>query len=542
MYYPLSRREMSDLRRTNSEYAEVKLYMRNKDEYELETHLYEIQRSHSLDNVITPLERIPRHLERECNIPQDIEPPIELLAHSYGIDYLGAIKMLLCAISMAIWGRLFITPKESWDEPGILQTIGIGESGTMKSSLLKKIAHPFRQFEQDRAVSEEQRALSKAKQKFGEKFIRNIEKTKLREAIKTAVQSDPAAVLEQLMQFASENAQFQIDANKELASTVQVSPCLILDTATPMGLAKHLKKHGECANIMSAEADFIKKVILNSSADTGLLLRGATQEQYVRLSGNATNEIRLERPSINMLVMSQYSVAEKLYRNEDLNDIGLTARLMPHFFNSSYQREELNATAMEEYNSKIKKLLDMYYTQDCKAEHFAVKLTSGAIDSLNEFEKEINDIIENKTMPASATPWLRKACGLSLKYALAYHAWRCTIPHTPPITEDEMRVGIEIVRNSLPHVEFALGPMGLCALNTAQKIIDNIRNRTEDERLKLNQIWDSTLIQQRIGRKAVEVNNALQLLESCHWIILHDDGSKNLKFMLHNNFFGRRYR
>ena len=105
-----------------------------------------------------------------------------------------------------------------------------------------------------------------------------------------------------------------------------------------------------------------------------------------------------------------------------------------------------------------------------------------------------------------------------------------------------MRVGIDVVRNSLPHVEFAFGPMGLCALNTAQKIIDNIRNRTEDERLKLNQIWDSTLIQQRIGRKAVEVNNALQLLESYHWIILHDDGSQNLKFMLHNDFFGRRYR
>lgn len=358
MYYPLSRREMSDLRRTNSEYLEMKQYKSNKDEYTLKIHLYERQMSHSSDYDIIPLERIPRRLELRNNIPCDIKPQVEFLAHSYGIDYLGAIKVLLSAIIMAIWGRVSITPKELWDEPGILQTMGIGESGTMKSSLLKKIAHPSRQFEQDRAVSEEQRAFSKAKQKYGEKFIRTIEQMKRREAIKTAVQSDPAAVLEQLKQFASENAQLQIDANKELASTVQVSPCLILDTATPMALAKHLKEHGECANIMSAEADFIKKVILNSSADTGLLLRGATQEQYVRLSGNATNEIRLERPSINMLVMSQYSVAEKLYRNEDLNDIGLTARLMPHFFNSSYQREELNATAMEEYNSKIKKLLD----------------------------------------------------------------------------------------------------------------------------------------------------------------------------------------
>ena len=432
MHCHLTRREMSDLRRINSEYAGVKLYMRNKDEYGLETHLYKKQESRSMLYAITPLEDIPLSLEKKQDIPQDIEPQVEFLAHSYGTDYLGAIKMLLTALLMATRGRVSINPKERWDEPGVLQAIMVGESGTMKSSKMKATACPFRQFEHDHAVSEEQLAFSKAKQKSGEKFTRAIEQIKLREAIKAAVQSDPATALEQLMQFASENVQFQIDANKKLASTVQVSPCLILDTATPMALAKHLKEHGECANIMSAEADFIKKVILDSSADTGLLLRGATQEQYVRLSGNATNQIRLERPSINMLVMSQYSIAEKLYRNEELNDIGLTARLMPHFFASYPPCTEPDATAMEEYNYKIRTLLDMYYTQDSQAEHYAVKLTAGAIDSLKEFEKEINDIIENKTMPASATPWLRKARGLSLRYALAYHAWRCTLPHMSP--------------------------------------------------------------------------------------------------------------
>ena len=515
----------------------MKQYKNNKDEYELKTHLYERQMYHSSDCNIIPLKDIPRCLEQECNIPNDIEPQVKFLAHSYGIDYLGSIKVLLSAISMAICGRLSINQTELWNEPGILQTIAIGESGTMKSSLLKTIAHPFRQFEQDHAVPEEHRTFSKVRQKVGEDFVRAMLKNKLRETIKVAVHSDSTTALEMLGQFANESAKFQIDACTKLNSAVQIAPRLMLDTITPMALARHLQEHGECANIMSAEADFIKKVILDPSADIGLTLRGATQEQYIRPSGNATKEIRLEHPAINMLVMSQYCIAEKLYRNEELNDIGLTARLMPHFFAKYDHIDKYDSCVVGKYNFRIRDLLDQYYTQDSNAEHYAVTLTPGAMDVLDDFSEEIEDILKVKAMPESAAPWLRKACGLALRYALAYHAWRCANPHESDITMDEMLLGVMVVSKSLTHVSFAYSPEGLCAVNTARKIIDSIGNRPEDTYIKLEQVWTSTLIQQRIGRKSVEVNNALKLLEVLNWITLHDEGSNNLKFMLHRDFF-----
>ena len=96
---------------------------------------------------------------------------------------------------------------------------------------------------------------------------------------------------------------------------------------------------------------------------------------------------------------------------------------------------------------------------------------------------------------------------------------------------DEMLLGVMVVSKSLTHVSFAYSPEGLCAVNTARKIIDSIGNRPEDTYIKLEQVWTSTLIQQRIGRKSVEVNNALKLLEVLNWITLHDEGSNNLKFM-----------
>lgn len=58
MGYHLTRREALDLRRTNSEYAVMKQYKNNKDEYELKTHLYERQRYHSSDCDIIPLKDI----------------------------------------------------------------------------------------------------------------------------------------------------------------------------------------------------------------------------------------------------------------------------------------------------------------------------------------------------------------------------------------------------------------------------------------------------------------------------------------------------
>ena len=179
----------------------------------------------------------------------------------------------------------------------------------------------------------------------------------------------------------------------------------------------------------------------------------------------------------------------------------------------------------------------MYHTQDSKAKHYVVKLTVGAMDRLSVFSKEIDRLLGANAKNGSIVPWLRKACGLSLRYALAYHAWRCTMPHESYITEDEMCVGIDIICDSLPHVEFVFSPTGLCAANTARKIIDSIGNRPEDTYIKLEQVWTSTLIQQRIGRKSVEVNNALKLLEVLNWITLHDEGSNNLKFMLHRDFF-----
>lgn len=528
---------MSYIRRKNSEYNECKKFYKNENEYTLTEYLDNKRNICSTLDEICELDKVYSYLESSLDIPYDIKEQTEYIGECYGIDYLGSLKVLLAAVCMATWGRLSVKPNELWLEPGILQTIMVGKSGTMKSPLLKAVAYPLRQFELDRVVPVEQRAHCEAMLQSGRELFREMEKIKLRESIMEAVHSAPETVMEKLKQLANESARRKIDAHKVLNFSVPNDPCLILDTATPLALINQLKQQGECACIMSGEPDFIKKIILDRSAEKNIVLRGANQEQYVKVSCHAKNDVRLRHPAINILVMSQHSIAEKLYCNEEMNDIGLTARLMPHFFAKYDHIDKYESCAVDKYNSRIRDLLDQYYTQDSNAERYTVKLKPGAVNVLDGFREEIVHILKVKDMPESAAPWMRKACGLALRYALAYHAWRCANPHESDITMDEMLLGVMVVRESLAHVKFAYSPKGLCAVNTARKIIDSIGNRPEDTYIKLNQVWTSTLIQQRIGRKSVEVNNALKLLEDLNWITLHDEGSNNLKFMLHRDFF-----
>ena len=73
----------------------------------------------------------------------------------------------------------------------------------------------------------------------------------------------------------------------------------------------------------------------------------------------------------------------------------------------------------------------------------------------------------------------------------------------------------------------------------AKQILDNILPRREDKRHKIGQVWDVENIRSRLGLSAVAATNALKLLEACNWILFHDDGSKNPKFVLHLDSFER---
>ena len=102
-----------------------------------------------------------------------------------------------------------------------------------------------------------------------------------------------------------------------------------------------------------------------------------------------------------------------------------------------------------------------------------------------------------------------------------------------------MRQGIDLVRANFPHVKYAYDPCGLVAYSVAQKILESlyrITDRWEQDKL-IDDGIDSTTIQQRIGIKSKDVNNALRFLDRHNYLAVYDDASNNLKIALHPYFY-----
>jgi len=190
------------------------------------------------------------------------------------------------------------------------------------------------------------------------------------------------------------------------------------------------------------------------------------------------------------------------------------------------------------YDAVMIRLLSMYYTQNSSPQRYVINVEADASKLIQDFEEEIKfDIIPD--MHGSVAASLKKMHGLAVRFACAFHALLHDIPHEASINAYEMSIGISVARNLIDHFEFAHDPRGLPAYLIAKQILDNILSRREDKRHKIGQVWDVENIRSRLGLSAVAATNALKLLEACNWILFHDDGSKNPKFVLHLDSFER---
>ena len=194
--------------------------------------------------------------------------------------------------------------------------------------------------------------------------------------------------------------------------------------------------------------------------------------------------------------------------------------------------------ATDDYNRKITKLLGLFHTPDKNAQRFQVGVPPEALQLIKRFEDDIRwDILPK--MPEAARPCLLKAHGQAVRFAWDIHAWSHDDPHLHLITEAEMQLGIDLVRASFQHIRYAYDPCGLTAFSTAQKILQSLKNIVDswEQDKILDDGIDSTTIQQRIGVKSKEVNNALQLLDEHNYLAVYDDATNNLKIALHPDFF-----
>ena len=275
--------------------------------------------------------------------------------------------------------------------------------------------------------------------------------------------------------------------------------------------------------------------VWNHAASRGLV-SGNSPTKRVKLPKKDNRRMRFLTPDEACALLSALRG-----RSLDMHDMALLSLfcgLRAGEVHEHHERVPSMFKSIKLYDAVMIRLLSMYYTQNSSPQRYVINVEADVSKLIQDFEEEIKfDIIPG--MHGSVTASLKKMHGLAVRFACAFHALLHDIPHEASINANEMSIGISVARNLINHFQFAHDPRGLPAYPIAKQILDNILSRREDKRHKIGQVWDVENIRSRLGLSAVAATNALKLLEACNWILFHDDGSKNPKFVLHLDSFER---
>lgn len=505
---------------------------------------------------ITPL-ALPAMRSRSLSfLPPSLVAVADSLSRLTGLDALGICYVLLGAVSIATWGRVTINLGNHWSEAAVDMLLQVSPSGTRKSTLVRELRIPFEQHctkvnegheERIKQARTEQRLLKKAAAKLVHK---KIEGTLNQESPSMGANMCTDDV-EKIKAAVRETVAFGEKLMSDCENTREPVR-LLVDNATSFQLAVGLSEQGECQGCITAEGSMLQGKLFRTNDVANLFLRAHTQEPYVY--ENAKKRIDLSHPALPMVNLVQPEVAAKFYSNEMLNGMGVTARFVPYFYESeneggSILREaafdgydenyaaQISASTAN-YSNVVIRLLNTYHSQDKNAPRYQVSVDPEVLALIRDFEHEIrHHVIPG--MPEAAKPCLLKAHGQAVRFAWDIHAWSHELPHTVPITAQEMKQAIELVDATFEYIRYAYDPCRLQAYLHAQKILESLNNiidRWEQNKL-LNEGIDSSTIQRRTGLKSEATNNALRLLDEYNYLAVYDDATANLKVVLHPDFF-----
>lgn len=456
-----------------------------------------------------------------------------------GLNVIGICLAILSCISIATWGRVSVRLDKNWLEPTILMLMQVSSAGTKKSAAAAILRKPFDDFSSNKNIGREQEIQLNSKQStLIEKAVDKLISKKIQDIIKEdGINTNTLESVKNIIETDTTTIQNHLAPSKN--KTI-IRP--LIDNATSFGLCKSLSEQGEFQGCITAEGSMIQSNLLDKKSAPTLFNRAHMQEPYVYL--NAKAKIEFKHPALAMVNFVQSSIAIDIYKNNRLQDLGVTGRIIPYFHN----KNNVTTSGMPSnkginiYNQAIIHLLNEYHTQDADAERFEVAVAPDAYSLIKGFEQEIAQSII-PTMPSSAEPCLRKLHGQAVRFAWCIHACLYDKAHLVPITAQKMSQAIELCKCLLPHIHYAYDPCGLQAYDNAIKVIECLRRINTNlgyHHLQTEGI-DSRTIQQRSHIKATDLNNALDLLQKHNALAILDNGDRSPKVVLHPQFFNFKW-
>ena len=436
----------------------------------------------------------------------------------------AALAMLSMVLSATL-GRIQFRLTHEWEEHPTCYSIFIAPSGAQKSAICNRLKKPFEHF-YEQYNSE---ALPPGSASLVMQVAKQQSKKSIKDAVNALLCSDSAC----------DTSDAMAQLNKTLKQLHEI-PKQFMERREPFAmssttqkLASRLKENKEHAAFLQPEGDLMNDLIDDKNLQE-LLLRGYTGEPWSRETTRTS--ITINRPCIQVTSFVQLDVASRFFSNKNLLANGLLARFIPCLCAGALIHSSPNVS-LQPYNKKIEDVLAIYGPRTTLNTVQYVQADSDAVALVYQFREYIKQNYF-QWAPRDSHPFLQKAHGLAARLALAYHIWCHDDPVQHKLDETSMYVGISLVQTVLRDVFFVYAETGLRAYPLAQRILENLRNISpcETQWIIVNGI-SSADIAKRVGKRLVDVNNALHYLASRNYLMVYDTGKSSHNVALHPCFF-----
>ncbi len=476
-------------------------------------------------------------------LPAVIESFLNYATTGISLPPLAAAYPIAASIAATTQGKCLIELTKGWYEPTSIYSFCAAESGYGKSGVLEKLQKPLKE------IFGEMRA---------DYNLNGITYKENRQAIKSGIYSQKKKIVRDMLAKRLYSNQAAIDSLscqiKELDDTMRSmtsafaeipNPLQMLDNTTTYQLVSTLKRNNGIAFIFSDEGKCMLSRLKNESKkDLSAFLKGYDGETFTYQYGHKL--ITIVDPFLVMCLLIHIDEAVDFYKNPNLIMSGLCARTLlfiqfpsSHGCSNKYISEAEEHDAAQNYDKKIKSLWKMYSSPRIAPRSIVIKLEHDAYDCLMDYRKRI----EEDYLPESCTAmraFCSKAAGKVVRLAFTIHAMANEIPHESMITLSEMEAAIKLLEISMRHANFLLDERGYAAFQNAGTIVQSLLRISPDAENKIYRDGlNSRDMQIRTHLNKEQANNALAVLDRHNYIRIYDNGSPNLKFVLHPDFYDK---
>lgn len=413
----------------------------------------------------------------------------------------------LGALFVAARGNFVIRMDKVYTEVLTNYLLTVAPSGSRKSAVCSFYKAPILAYEQE---LQKQYDANMPKTHAARKIFDKMEKHKIQKSIQLL---EVEALNAEQMREAAYMLADDVCGSEKVFAASSTRPKLLTDTPTMIKLAEIMAEQGETIGIMEPEGALLKAKLQATRDD--IILKAFSKEAFADESRGA-KAVVMRHPCLAISIMTQDSVAEKLFSKQHFKDDGLLPRFLTCFAMERVDITDDCSGVPDEtaaiYEQKIDALLRIAPLKvDGIRESYEIRLSSMAEALRLEYIRNVQARRHNGEF-ASHEAFGEKLVGHAIRLAGALHLWLHDNPHEHTIAESTMRGGIALADYFAVNASIAFNIDATKGLRIAHRLLTWIKEHRHWQ-------FTSREAQRRIGRCSVdEIHAALSILEQHGYI------------------------